>query len=221
MSATSYDGATGEWRGKLRDRMLFALPAESGMRPGEALGMRINDFVMGCGGTPYIDVVPRLDNLSRRVASRSAPTWNSCSPSRPIHVDALRGTWPFVASRFKADGSLVTFTREEHNGMQLFDCADPFPAQRLLPAAAVVEVRQRQCLPDLRCLRHRRTGALSVVTRCKSEAKVKAAIKRLVRKGVPVTFWAVSVRAPGPAAAYRAASPAVHVAAGGRCRRGR
>ncbi|MEU8205810.1 tyrosine-type recombinase/integrase [Streptosporangium sp. NPDC049046] len=57
-----YDGDAGEWRGNLRDRMLFALLAESGMRLGEALGMRISDFVMGRGGTPYIDVVPRVDN---------------------------------------------------------------------------------------------------------------------------------------------------------------
>ena len=32
------------------------------MRLGEALGMRINDFVMGRGGTPYVEIVPRDDN---------------------------------------------------------------------------------------------------------------------------------------------------------------
>ncbi|MFI7707377.1 tyrosine-type recombinase/integrase [Nonomuraea sp. NPDC049480] len=57
-----FDAGAGEWRGNLRDRMLFALLAETGMRLGEALGMRISDFVMGRGGTPYIDVVPRPDN---------------------------------------------------------------------------------------------------------------------------------------------------------------
>jgi integrase len=32
------------------------------MRLGELLGMRISDFVMGRGGTPYVEVVPREDN---------------------------------------------------------------------------------------------------------------------------------------------------------------
>jgi integrase len=57
-----YDPRTGDWQGNLRDRFLFALLAETGMRLGEALGMRINEFVMGRGGTPYVQVVPREDN---------------------------------------------------------------------------------------------------------------------------------------------------------------
>jgi integrase len=59
-----WDGELGEWRGSLRDRFLFALLAESGMRIGEALGMRIGDFVMGRGGTPYVEVVPREGNAN-------------------------------------------------------------------------------------------------------------------------------------------------------------
>jgi len=56
------DPVTGEWVGNLRDRLVFALLAETGMRLGELLGMRIRDFVMGRGGTPYVEVVPREDN---------------------------------------------------------------------------------------------------------------------------------------------------------------
>ena len=56
------DPATGEWTGNLRDRLVFALLAETGMRLGELLGMRICDFVMGRGGTAYVEVVPREDN---------------------------------------------------------------------------------------------------------------------------------------------------------------
>lgn len=59
-----FDPATGAWVGNLRDRLLFALLAESGMRIGEALGLRISDFVMGRGGTPYIEIVPRHDNAN-------------------------------------------------------------------------------------------------------------------------------------------------------------
>ncbi|WP_329356541.1 tyrosine-type recombinase/integrase [Streptomyces anulatus] len=56
------DISLGEWTGNLRDRLLFALLAETGMRLGEALGLRIGDFVMGRGGTPYIEIVPSEDN---------------------------------------------------------------------------------------------------------------------------------------------------------------
>jgi len=52
----------GDWAGNLRDRLLFALLAETGMRLGEALGLRISDFVMGRGDTPYVEIVPRADN---------------------------------------------------------------------------------------------------------------------------------------------------------------
>ena len=54
--------STGEWKGNLRDRLLFALLAETGMRIGELLGLRIGDVVMGRGGTAYVEIVPREDN---------------------------------------------------------------------------------------------------------------------------------------------------------------
>ncbi|MBL3671316.1 tyrosine-type recombinase/integrase [Streptomyces sp. M2CJ-2] len=58
------DLTVGEWAGNLRDRLLFALLTETGMRLGEALGLRICDFVMGCGSTPYVEIVPREDNTN-------------------------------------------------------------------------------------------------------------------------------------------------------------
>ena len=58
--------STGEWKGNLRDRLLFALLAETGMRIGELLGLRIGDFVMGRGGTAYVEIVPRVDNRTAR-----------------------------------------------------------------------------------------------------------------------------------------------------------
>jgi integrase len=57
-----FDAERGEWVGNLRDRLIFAVLAESGMRLGEVLGLRISDFVMGRGGTPFIEIVPRTDN---------------------------------------------------------------------------------------------------------------------------------------------------------------
>jgi integrase len=60
----TFDPNVGDWAGNLRDRLLFAVLAESGMRIGEALGLRISDFVMGRGGTPFIEIVPRADNTN-------------------------------------------------------------------------------------------------------------------------------------------------------------
>lgn len=61
-ACANYDDGALEWSGNLRDRFLFSLMAESGLRLGEALGMRVSDFVMGRGGSPYVLVVPREAN---------------------------------------------------------------------------------------------------------------------------------------------------------------
>ena len=57
-----FDPASGEWVGNLRDRLLFALLAETGCRLGEVLGLRIDDVVLGCGSTGFVEIVPREDN---------------------------------------------------------------------------------------------------------------------------------------------------------------
>jgi integrase len=54
-----FDPATGGWQGQLRDRLLWALLAESGLRLGEALGLQHRDWHTGCGQTPWVEVVPR------------------------------------------------------------------------------------------------------------------------------------------------------------------
>ena len=61
-ACATFDEAAAEWAGNLRDRLLFALLADSGMRLGEALGLRISDFILGRGGTAYIEIVPRPGN---------------------------------------------------------------------------------------------------------------------------------------------------------------
>lgn len=57
-----FDAAAGAWRGNLRDRFLFALLAETGMRLGEALGLQVGEFVLGRGGSAYVAIEPREDN---------------------------------------------------------------------------------------------------------------------------------------------------------------
>ncbi len=54
-----FDPASGQWEGRVRDRLLWLLLAESGLRLGEALGLQHRDWHTGRGGTPFIEVVPR------------------------------------------------------------------------------------------------------------------------------------------------------------------
>ena len=51
-----------EWRGSVRDRLLWALLAESGLRLGEALALQHRDWHTGLGDTPFVEVVPREDH---------------------------------------------------------------------------------------------------------------------------------------------------------------
>jgi len=57
-----WDAAAGQWSGPVRNRLLFATLAETGMRLGEVLSTRHRDWHAGRGGTPFIEVVPRQDH---------------------------------------------------------------------------------------------------------------------------------------------------------------
>lgn len=55
----------GYWKASMqgvRNRFLFALLAETGMRLGEALSLRHNDINISSGTQPYIDVIPRQNH---------------------------------------------------------------------------------------------------------------------------------------------------------------
>lgn len=57
--------ADGSWPGSmsaLRNRLYFALLAETGMRPGEALTLRHSDIHLGQGEQPRITLTPRFDH---------------------------------------------------------------------------------------------------------------------------------------------------------------
>lgn len=56
-----------EWRGSLRDRLLFETLAETGVRLGEALCLKHADWHVGRGETPFIEVVPREHPHGQRV----------------------------------------------------------------------------------------------------------------------------------------------------------
>jgi integrase/recombinase XerD len=52
-----WDLEAGCWVGSLRDRLLFAILAETGVRLGECLALRHRDFHTGTGDTPFLEVV--------------------------------------------------------------------------------------------------------------------------------------------------------------------
>ena len=58
-ACASWDTDTRQWRGSVRNRLLWMLLAETGVRVGEALGLQHRDWHTGCGDTPYIEVVDR------------------------------------------------------------------------------------------------------------------------------------------------------------------
>ena len=49
----------GQWNGRVRDRFLWSLLAETGLRLGEALSLQHRDWRTGRSDTPFIEVVPR------------------------------------------------------------------------------------------------------------------------------------------------------------------
>src|SRR5206468_10976059 len=58
-ACASWDPDTRQWRGSVRNRLLWMLLAETGVRLGEALGLQHRDWHTGCGDTPFVEVVPR------------------------------------------------------------------------------------------------------------------------------------------------------------------
>ncbi len=66
-----WDADAREWSGNVRDRLLWSVLAETGMRLGEALGLEHRDWHTGRGDTPYIEVVPRDDAYWARVKGGS------------------------------------------------------------------------------------------------------------------------------------------------------
>jgi integrase len=61
-SCARWDERNRDWDGSVRDRLLWALLAETGMRLGEALAVKHSDWHTGLGDTPFVEVVPREDH---------------------------------------------------------------------------------------------------------------------------------------------------------------
>jgi integrase len=106
-----FDAASGEWVGNLRDRLIFALLAESGMRIGELLGLRISDFVMGRGSTPYVEIVPRPDNANgarvKMMRRRRVYVGTDLERLLADYLTHLAGTAARLGIAVSADSSLL------------------------------------------------------------------------------------------------------------------
>jgi integrase len=107
-----WDPVGREWRGSVRDRLLWALLAESGMRLGEALALQHRDWHTGLGDTPFVEVVPRDDHPHglrvknggfRRIYISDELDrlygeylWRLCDAGADIAVGDLDAWWVFV-----------------------------------------------------------------------------------------------------------------------------
>jgi integrase len=106
-----WDEPAREWRGSVRDRLLWALLAETGLRLAEALGLQHRDWHTGLGDTPWIEVVPREHPHGLRVKGQAYRKlfvsdeldrlygdylFELCNRGVELHVEDLDGHWVFV-----------------------------------------------------------------------------------------------------------------------------
>ena len=105
-----YDPEQRAWMGSVRDRLLFSLLEETGLRLGEALGLQHQDWHTGGGANPYIEVVPRdhphgvrgksdyrkvyvSDQLDRLYAEH---VWRLCEAGMDLVVADMDAAYVFV-----------------------------------------------------------------------------------------------------------------------------
>lgn len=106
-----WDETAREWRGSVRDRLLWSLLAETGLRLGEALGLQHRDWHTGLGDTPWLEVVPREHPHGVRVKGQAYRKlfvsdeldrlygdylFELCDRGVELHVADLDAHWVFV-----------------------------------------------------------------------------------------------------------------------------
>ncbi|MFC7384228.1 tyrosine-type recombinase/integrase [Sphaerisporangium rhizosphaerae] len=102
----SWDAAEGAWSGELRYRLLWTLLEETGLRLGEALGLRHCDWKTGTGTTAQVEVERREDH-PRGLRAKSG--------YRRIFIgsalDRLYGDWVWALCEAGADVELDNWDR--------------------------------------------------------------------------------------------------------------
>ncbi len=109
-ACATWDIEAREWRGSVRNRLLWMLLAESGLRLGEALGLQHRDWHTGRGDTPFVEVVfrehPHLvraksgyrrlyvsDDLDRLYGEY---VWQLCEAGADLATDDFDASYIFV-----------------------------------------------------------------------------------------------------------------------------
>ena len=109
-ACASWDEEAREWRGSVRNRLLWALLAETGLRLGEALGLQHRDWHTGCGDTPFVEVVAREHPHGVRVKGGSRRVyvsdeldrlygehvWQLCEAGADLVADDFDAAYVFV-----------------------------------------------------------------------------------------------------------------------------
>ncbi|EKT76892.1 putative transposase/integrase [Rhodococcus opacus M213] len=109
-SCARFDEASRSWSGCLRDRLLFQLLEETGLRIGEALSLQHRDWHVGRGENPFIEVVPRRNPHGLRQKSGYRKVylsdatdrlygeyvWQLCDLGMAAAVDDMNRTSVFV-----------------------------------------------------------------------------------------------------------------------------
>jgi len=111
-SCARWDEQKRDWDGSVRDRLLWALLAETGMRLGETLAIKHGDWHTGLGETPFVEVVPREDHPHglrvknggyRRIYISDELDrlygeylWRLCDAGADVAVGDLDSWWVFV-----------------------------------------------------------------------------------------------------------------------------
>ena len=110
-ACASWDPATREWSGSVRDRLLWSLLSETGIRLGEALALQHRDWHTGLGDTPWIEIVPREHPHGVRVKGGAYRKlfvsdeldrlygdylFELCDRGADLHVEDLDRHWIFV-----------------------------------------------------------------------------------------------------------------------------
>ncbi|MFF7199296.1 tyrosine-type recombinase/integrase [Streptomyces sp. NPDC008079] len=100
-SEALWDPVVGAWSGELRYRLLWTLLEETGLRLGEALGLRHRDWKTGTGTTAQVEVVHREDHphgLRAKSGYRRVFVGSS--------LDRLYGDWVWALCEAGADVEL-------------------------------------------------------------------------------------------------------------------
>lgn len=109
-ACATWDADARTWHGSVRNRLLWMLLAESGLRLGEALGLQHRDWHTGRGDTPFVEVVSRdhphqvfaksgdrrlyvSDELDRLYGEY---VWRLCEAGADVAIDDLDSSYVFV-----------------------------------------------------------------------------------------------------------------------------